>query len=299
MGRERSYVARADARAKLNLSLKVLGRRPDGYHELDTWMATVALADRLSLCMTRVPEGGRVTLDVTGEGVPTDASNLACRAAAALFDAAGIDPGHVSLKMTLEKHIPVAAGLGGGSADAACVLRTLSRGMTALGIADLSRERVLAVADAVGADVPFLVEGGVRRCRGTGNVMGAPAKLPAWPTLIAHPPVTVSTPEAFRRLDQMRAAAEVPSIDVGDAPLAVVANDFLPVVAKRHEVIHALVGALTDAGAFACSMTGSGPTCFGLFETEACRDRAHRTLTAAHPEIRWIATSLATDMTPL
>ena len=145
------------ARAKTNLGLAVLGKRPDGYHELHTLFASLDFADRVYL----EPQKSGVTLEVRGANLPTGRENLAHRAALSYLEAAGIAEG---VKITLEKEIPVAAGLGGGSADAAAVLRGMER-LFGAGV-DL-----FALAKRLGADVPFLITGGLAEARGVGEVL--------------------------------------------------------------------------------------------------------------------------------
>ncbi len=173
------------ARAKVNLGLAVLGRRPDGYHELHTLFATVDLADRVRLAAR--PEG--IVLSVRGAVLPEGPQNLAYRAAQAYLEAAGLRRG---VAIEIEKTIPVAAGLGGGSANAAAVLR----GMTQLYPADLD---LFALARDLGADVPFLLRGGLAEARGVGEQLRF---LPPrrFFLVLVNPGFPVSTERVYRSL---------------------------------------------------------------------------------------------------
>ena len=151
------------APAKINLTLEVLGRRPDGYHEIASLMQTVDLCDRV-----RLEPGPRVSIKVVGSesgNVPADETNLAYRAAAEIAKAAGKEDG--SVLITLEKHIPAGAGLGGGSSDAAAVMRGLNRFWEL----KLSDAELAAVAARLGSDVPFFLRGGAAECRGRGEIV--------------------------------------------------------------------------------------------------------------------------------
>ena len=188
------------AEAKLTLALRVTGLLPDGYHALDALVVGVeAPADRLTL----TDAGTGITARVHGpeaDGVPDDAGNLAVRAARGLL------PAGAGVHLDLEKHIPAGAGLGGGSADAAAVLRALR------GRPDVDGARIDAVAAALGADVPVCLRGGVNRMEGRGEVL---TPLPAGPPLdlvVAVPPFGCSTPEVYRAWDALGGPAATRSV---------------------------------------------------------------------------------------
>ena len=191
--------------AKINLTLDVGARRPDGYHEIRSVMQTIGLHDMVTI--TRTPEEPGVRLEVVGDeagGVPVDASNLVHRAAVRLQKiAAGrqILSGRQSgLHLRLEKRIPSQAGLGGGSSDAAATLRAVS----ALFGLNLSPQRLTALGTELGADVPFFLTGGTALVEGLGErVMPLPPVSPAWPLVIVKPPVGISTAWAYGALDAL------------------------------------------------------------------------------------------------
>jgi len=251
------------AYAKVNLTLDVQGKRPDGYHDLRMLMQTVSLCDTVTLTATG-GEGLRVTSDL--EYLPTGEKNLAGMAALAFFRHIGRPAKGVSLH--IRKEIPVCAGLGGGSADAAAVLRLLNR-VYGTG---LSAARLEEMAAEVGSDVPFCVRGGTRLAEGRGERLTDVSPLPPCHVVLCKPPYTVSTGAAFARWGGARSAAR-PDLRGALAALAEsdlrglarflynVLEDVLPVAAS--DVAH-IRGALMDAGALGVVMSGSGPTVLGL-----------------------------------
>ena len=179
------------AYAKLNLSLDILGRRPDGYHDLRMVMASVDLCDEVAVSLRT---DGEIRLACEGIRLPIDGRNLAVRAAQAFFDAAGIRPG---ADIFLRKKIPVGSGMAGGSSDGAAVLRALDR-LTGTG---MTPERLRAVGLTVGSDVPYCVSGGVALAEGRGERLTPQPDLPECRIVICKPPFPVSTPELFRASD--------------------------------------------------------------------------------------------------
>ncbi|HPX93469.1 MAG TPA: 4-(cytidine 5'-diphospho)-2-C-methyl-D-erythritol kinase [Bacillota bacterium] len=306
------------ARAKVNLSLTVLFRRQDGYHELTGLMATTGLADRLHLSLEgAVKPGHSWEITVDAGNLPAGEGNLCHKAARLFFEAAGIDPASIIFVCRLEKKIPTAAGLGGGSADAAAVLRFLWRSWWQ-GLAQslridpgrLTRDSLERIALACGADVPFCLQGGIRFCEGVGERMSPSIASPAYPLLLALPPLEIRTANAFSLLDESRQAGAgqrvsdrqpaalskwVEVLEKDDRPAlgVMVQNDFLEIHEGRASDIPLIIRDLRRAGAFAASMTGSGPACFGLFESQAEMKRAREILTVKHPAISWIMTALS------
>jgi len=235
----------ADAPAKINLSLDILGRRADGYHDLRTVMASVSLYDKLTV--TLAPCGaGRETFTAEAEGVEGD--NLAARAARLFMAAAGMAGWSVDVR--IEKQIPVRAGLGGGSSDAAAVLRTLDG--WAWERAAGRKPPLPALALELGSDVPYCLRGGVCLAEGRGEILTPLPPLPECWIVLSAPPVEVSTAEAFGRFD---ALGQPPCIKDGNAFEAVIA---FPEMAEIKRV-------LIRAGASRAAMSGSGPTVFGIF----------------------------------
>ena len=177
-------------RAKINLTLDVLGLRDDGYHEIATVMQSLALADTLTL--TREESGIALTVDMPG--LETDERNLAWRAAALVIEHCGIRGG---VRIDIVKRIPVAAGLAGGSADAAAVLRGMNE-LYALGLSDAE---LCALGAQIGSDIPFSLMGGTVFATGRGENMKPLADFPKIHVVLAKPPVDVSTPWAYRAYD--------------------------------------------------------------------------------------------------
>jgi 4-diphosphocytidyl-2-C-methyl-D-erythritol kinase len=255
-GRPRRLVI--SAAAKVNLVLEVLGKRPDGYHEIATVMQAVDLCDRLVL---QDAEG--LELRASG-GVPEDDRNLAVRAAAALRAAAGLDRG---VRITLDKRIPVAAGLGGGSADAAAVLVGLNR----LWRLRWPRVRLMEVAAALGMDVPFFLGRGAALATGRGEVL-EPVEAGALAVVLVSPPFGLATAEVYARVtpsswtDGSRARRMVEALrQRRPAPVAAsLYNGLEAVVASAHPEIERMKAALLAAGALGAAMSGSGPTVFGM-----------------------------------
>jgi 4-diphosphocytidyl-2-C-methyl-D-erythritol kinase len=281
------------APAKVNLTLRVLGKRADGYHDLDSLVVFAALADEVTLS-----PGGGLGLDVAG---PTAAAagdvsdNLVLRAAQAL--AARVPDLRLG-RFTLTKRLPVAAGLGGGSADAAAALRLLAR---LNGLAD-DDGRLIGAARVTGADVPVCLDPRPRVMRGIGDLLSAPLDLPAFPALLVNPGVPVPTKDVFARLglkpgERRGAASEVdpPRLKSRDALLAYVKsqpNDLeAPAVALQPVIADVLTAIAGAGGCLFARMSGSGATCLGLFASEAAAAAARQQLTSAHPGW-WVAVTM-------
>jgi 4-diphosphocytidyl-2-C-methyl-D-erythritol kinase len=271
-GRTR-YAARAHA--KVNLDLRVLGTRPDGYHELRTVFQTIELHDTI-VC---APRSGPFTLKCRMPGVPLDGKNLVWRAAAALWTALGRPGEPRDTLVTIDKAIPLESGLGGGSADAAAALQALAR---LWGGAPLSLLR--EVAGGIGADVPFFLSGGTALGLGRGEEIYPLVDLPVHWVVIVRPPYGVSTAEAYAWYDEDRAAGlrEPRELQILPVPwptrAAQMINDLEPPVVRRHPEIGELKRLLRDAGAVASAMSGSGSAVFGLFRGRAAAARAVRPL---------------------
>jgi len=253
------------APAKINLFLKILNRRPDGYHEIESLMQKVGLFDILHL--SRQGEG--IALSCPGSPVPENRENLAYRAAHIFFSATGIASG---VKIVLEKNIPVGAGLGGGSSDAAAVLLGLNRLMGA----DLERERLMDLGRQLGADVPFFVQdcsGAV--ATGIGADLRKVKPLRGVWILLVNPGFAVSTRWAYENFPltsysnpYILARGRKMTGVFPDAPPALfeeLGNDLEAVTIKRYPEIGDIKKELKKAGAVAALMSGSGPTVFGLF----------------------------------
>jgi 4-diphosphocytidyl-2-C-methyl-D-erythritol kinase len=266
------------AHAKVNLDLRVLGTRPDGYHELRTVFQSVELHDTV----VAAERPGLFMLRCRTAGVPLDETNLVWQAAAALWTSLGRPGAPRDKAVTIEKTIPMQAGLGGGSADAAAALAGLGRLWGGVPMT-LLRE----VAAGLGADVPFFLSGGTALGLGRGEEIYPLVDLPAHWIVIVRPPFGVSTAEAYAWYDDDRTAGlrETRELQVLPVPwptrAAQMINDLEPPVVRRHPEISALKATLRDAGAVATAMSGSGSAVFGLFRSKVAAGRLVRPLSRA------------------
>lgn len=257
---------RVAAQAKLNLHLRVLSRDESGYHSLETIFHRIDLADDLTIEIT---ERGR-TLDVTGAETGPVESNLAWLAARAYADYSGWPAG---FSIQLLKRIPVGAGLGGGSADAAAVLR----GLDSLSSRPLGNNALIAIASRLGSDIPFLASDAVMALGwGRGERMLSLPPLPRQDVLLMTPPFSVRTADAYRWLDEDRAGvvAEPETILLKSRQFAswddiskFGRNDFEAVVASHHPGISDYLARLRGSRASFAGMTGSGSTLFGILDS--------------------------------
>jgi 4-diphosphocytidyl-2-C-methyl-D-erythritol kinase len=253
------------AHAKINLDLRVLGPRLDGYHELRTVYQTIALHDVIEC----VPREGPLAIDCDAAGVPLDGSNLAWRAAEALWRALRRPTPVRDVLIRLQKHIPLQAGLGGGSADAAATLMALSR----LWKVPLRPAQLTDVAATLGADVPFFLAGGTALGLGRGDEVYPLADLPRHWIVLLVPGFGVSTADAYNWYDSERdlsrgGGAREPQHVPGPWPsrAAQMINDLEAPIARHHPEIDHMRTALRRAGALAAAMSGSGSAVFGLFQ---------------------------------
>lgn len=256
------------ANAKINLTLDILRRREDGYHDLRMVMQSVTLADRLTVTPAQGAKG-QAASDL--RFLPTGSKNLTQVAAAVFRKATGLGG---EIDVDIRKLIPVCAGLAGGSADAAAVLRAMNR-LTGAG---LSLERLAEIGSQAGSDVPFCVLGGTALVEGRGERLTPLSALPPCHIVICKPPFPVSTPQLFGRVNVRKivrrpdTAGVLTALDAGD--LAGVArrmyNVFEDVLEpRRYGEISSIKAALIDCGALGASMSGSGPSVFALFDKEA------------------------------
>ena len=252
-------------RAKINLTLDILGLREDGYHEIATVMQSLALADTLTL--TQQKEG--ITLRVDLPGLEADERNLAHRAAALIMNECGVRGG---VHIDIVKRIPVAAGLAGGSADAAATLRGMNE-LYALGLSD---EDLCRLGAKLGSDIPFSIMGGTVLATGRGEIMQHLADFPATHVVLAKPSASVSTPWAYRSYDAHPPelhpdnAAFLEALTRGDRTrcIELVCTVLEPVTEAAHPVIGDYRTRMRAHGALCAMMSGSGPTVFGLFAEE-------------------------------
>lgn len=275
------------AHAKLNLFLRVLAREADGYHGIETLFCLVSLADHLR---AERREGRGVTLEVSGADTGPDSENLALRAAMMVLDATG---NRFGVHLTLEKRIPVGAGLGGGSSDAAAALTVTNQ----LAGDAVPRHELLQFAARLGSDVPFFVSGAPLALgwwRGERLLRLPP--LPSAPVLLLTPPTPIRTKDAYGWVDAARQAGDrrgavALDLDVlsrwGDVG-RMAGNDFESAVFARYPAIRSGFEALVSTGPLVCRMTGSGSTLFAVYRSARDRDdavmrlgRKHGTLTPA------------------
>jgi 4-diphosphocytidyl-2-C-methyl-D-erythritol kinase len=254
------------APAKVNLHLRVLGRRADGYHLLATVMQPVDLGDELSLA------SGPPGLAFTCDRQELARDNLAERAALAWCEAAGVEPAY---EMHLAKRTPVAAGLGGGSSDAAAALM----GLNALAGGLLPPARLVELAAGLGADVPFFLAGVTALCSGAGERVEPWPEFPLLDYVLVNPAIEVSTAWVYGQLDlAWTNPAVVNTIyrpSSGKNPLAgLLINDLEEVTIKAFPELDGIKRALLQEGALAAMMSGSGPTLFGVFADSAAARRA-------------------------
>ncbi len=249
--------------AKLNLTLDVLGKRPDGYHDLKSVMQTVSIRDDLEL---DIGTGKPWRLLCDDPEIPTDDRNLAWKAAEIYCNAMNKDPGGLEIRIT--KRIPTQAGLGGGSADAAAVLRALNRHygnpLSILALAELGAQ--------VGSDVPFCVVGGTCMCEGRGERLRKLPDMPECVIVVCKPDFSVSTPELYQKLDGVAIAKRPDNMAMESALLAgdlekisaEICNVFDPVVTAEHLELNYIKSLMHQYGAVGYQMTGSGSACFGI-----------------------------------
>jgi 4-diphosphocytidyl-2-C-methyl-D-erythritol kinase len=273
------------APAKVNLGLRILARRSDGYHELESLFVPLDFGDALRLEISEAAAPGvSLRVEPAGSGAPADASNLAVRAAELFLAEARLA---LRVEIALEKRTPVAAGLGGGSSDAAAVLR----GLASLAPRPLEPGRLAALALRLGADVPFFLDPRPAFVRGIGERIEPAAGVPSLPLLLAGPGEPLATREVFRAYDVLcaereRVAAPPPrdlaGITQDPAALArLLGNDLEPAALRLCPAIRRLRGELDARGALAVGMSGSGPTLFGVFPSlEAAREAAAKPLPA-------------------
>jgi len=266
---------RIEARAKINWTLDIVGQRADGYHLMDMLMQPVTLADDIRLTPAE-------DLSLTTGGtplLPPDEKHLALRAARALKDYTGYPHG---ASIHVEKRIPVGAGMGGGSADAAAVLAGLNR----LWQAGLSQQELESLGLTLGADVPFCLRGGLTRTTGIGEVMEDLPCDHSWPLVVVQPCEGLSTKEIFtayhdgvidRRPDNA-AAAKALQAGNAEALQAAMANVMQPVSTLRRPEIARAIETLRQQGAFAAQMTGSGSAVIGAFRISEEADRAFKAI---------------------
>ena len=282
------------AHAKINASLDVLGLMADGYHELDTVMVSLSLCDDVSVTLRNSADTG-ATVSVPGFShiVPQDGNNTAAKAALRFFEAHAITG--VTAEIEIQKRIPVGAGLGGGSADAAAVLRALNMLCGECCTADKLRE----IGLLVGADVPFCIDGGTVRAGGRGEIMARLARFPDCNVVLVKPAFSISTAELYAQIDSVNITARP---DTDKLCAAIASGDLKGAASSCFNVFEQALSpaqlatvseikkTLRDHGAQGAVMTGTGSVVFGIFKDIAAATRAKYALShdfetfLCHPE---------------
>ena len=271
---------RIAAPAKINLSLDVVKQLPNGYHEMDMIMQEIELADFIRL--EDREKGIHLTCNIPE--LPVNDENIAVRAAQALLPYCKEEKG---VAIYLEKRIPHGAGLGGGSADAAAILK----GLNELWELNLSLQQLIRIGLSIGADVPFCIFGGTARAKGIGERLKRISDQPSLPILLINPGIHVSTKDVFEALDANRAilhpktnqALQAWEDQAFDVMQKTAGNRLREVTVLWYPEIKVIEEKLIQAGAIFALMSGSGPTVFGIFRTEGDRDRAFEEMKEQYP----------------
>lgn len=262
--------------AKINLGLDVLGRRENGYHDVRMVMQTVYLYDRVTLEKTK-EEG--IVVETNLRYLPSDENNIAYKAARLLMDEFELDGG---IRIQLEKHIPVAAGLAGGSSNAAAVLV----GMNRMYNLRLSQKELMERGVTLGADVPYCIMRGTVLAEGIGEVLTRLAPLPKCYVLLAKPSISVSTKVVYQKLDSLE-VTQHPDIDrliegLNQGDLSKIAdsmgNVLEQVTIEDYPVIEQIKNEMKEHGAIGAMMSGSGPTVFGIFKDRRTAKEAKKAI---------------------
>jgi len=265
------------AYAKLNISLDVTGRRDDGYHEMVMVMQTVSLCDDVSVSLT---EDGQVRAGSNLHFIPNDERNLAVRAALRYLEAIGESGQGVRIDML--KRIPVGAGMAGGSADAAAVLRA----MNVLYDNRLKRRELEKISESIGSDVAFCVAGGTALAQGRGEILSDIAPMPDCIFVICKPEFSISTPELFKKLDgaplrrHPDTAGMLEAFEKGSLREICMRmyNVFEDVNDRRMRAVSEIKSCLLDFGSMGSIMTGTGSAVFGVFSDETAAEKAKEQL---------------------
>lgn len=250
------------AYAKINLSLDIIGRRDDGYHELESVMQSVSLCDDVTVYLMNQPT---ITIFCSDRSIPVDERNTAYKAAKLMLDLAGVKCG---CEIIINKRIPSQAGLGGGSADAAAVIKALNKALEL----NFDDNKLAKIGSQVGADVPFCIYNGTCLCKGVGEDVEVLPALKKHHVVIIKPNFGISTPEAYKNFDKKQTpsarASEklVEAIKNGEDISKLIANDLE--IAAENDEIKAIKAKLIENGALCAQMSGSGSAVFGLFDVK-------------------------------
>jgi 4-diphosphocytidyl-2-C-methyl-D-erythritol kinase len=262
-----------NANAKINLSLDVTGKRPDGYHTVKMIMQSVDLHDRVRL---EIIDSG-IQVKCNFPWIPTDRNNTAYRAAELIKENFGIKEG---IKISIEKNIPVAAGLAGGSTDGAAVLK----GMNSLFSLNISETDLMSYGEKIGADVPYCIKGGTMLAEGIGEILTELTQLERTSIVIVKPKISVSTAWAYKNLDveniKIRPDTDLLIKALDKKNIVELANNMVNIMEtitiKQYHIIDEIKKKLINLGAVGSMMSGSGPSVFGIFLNEDSAEKAYR-----------------------
>lgn len=261
----------AVANAKVNLFLGINGKREDGFHELETVFQEISLCD--DLAFERVPDGINVRMEP--EIFCPLEENLVYRAAALFKESHGINDG---VRINVRKRIPPGAGLGGGSSNAACTLKSMAR----IFKPDINEDALMKMAERLGSDAPFFIKGGIAAAKGKGEIL-TPIKMDphfSFHMVIVCPPFSISTKWAYDQWDKERQEIKSPAMAVfleglnGNNLGKRLFNDFEPLVIRKYPIVREIKHALLDCGAEGALLSGSGSAVFGIFSTEEAASEA-------------------------
>ena len=254
------------AYAKINLSLDVVGRLENGYHLVRMIMQTIDLCDELIFERT----SGEITIECDRKDLSVGEDNLIYKAILLMKELYGLDGG---VRVHLKKRIPMAAGMAGGSSDAACTLKAVND-LYGLG---LSEERLRQIGKKLGADVPYCVMGGTALSEGIGEILTSIAPMPDCTLLVAKPDIDVSTKYVYEQIDK-KEIKDHPDVDGmktaierGDVReiAGLLGNVLQEVTIEKHPIVQTIKNVMTEGGALGSLMSGSGPSVFGIYENEA------------------------------
>ena len=268
--------------AKVNLTLDVLSKRPDGYHDISTIMRTVDIFDTVEISLT--DEG--IELSTSLDFLPTDEKNIAYRAAQAIFSETGIQKG---AKIHITKNIPCGAGMGGGSADGAAVLVLLNK---LLG-SPVSTKRLLEIGAKIGADVPFCIMCGTYLAEGIGEVLSEVPAKGNIPVVVVKPEVSISTPLMYKKLDEREILKRpdtkgmIKVLEKGNTEkiAELLYNVMEEAAIEEHPIISEIKESLIKKGAINAIMTGSGSAVFGIFKTTEEADKCAKDLSGVFGQV--------------
>ncbi len=253
------------AYAKINLTIDVLNKRPDNYHNVKMVMQQIDLYNVLNIELT---DGKNITITCDCDKVPCDERNIAYKAAKAVLKKAGLEQG---LKIHIEKHVPMSAGLAGGSTDGAAVICALNELLNL----NYDKKELMEIGGGIGADVPFFIMGGTALAEDIGTKLSPLPPFKPYYILLVKPPIDVSTPWVYQNLKLD--GCSHPDVDLFikhlknkefDKALMQMGNVLETVTAKEYPIIKAIKEKMLSLGAKYSMMSGSGPTVFGIFESE-------------------------------